>query len=515
MTEQCTFIALDIGTHAVRACVFSVDGATPVWAMGEVFSCDINLYSSQPRHIEQNPAELLQALQSVYGQALDCAVNQGLYTEAIGVGIAVQRSSVMAWERISGNACSSILSWQDTRAFLTIEQLSPAERESIMDLTGLRPSPHYGASKLLYLQQQLALQANNNSTVMGPLAAWLIKQLTHQHYCDPINAARTLLFNRRRASWDKKLCNTFGAMHTLLPVVQKSAANYGAIKWAGSEQLSGDKSVSAQLMAVLGDQNAAYLAMRYSHLPESVNFKNPLVMNIGSGAFVLGRCTKENDSRALGLLTSLAFSDADTEEWLMEGTVNNAGTALTHWRENLPESLSEHSLFNQLPQWLAEDVLNDETQGYFYLNAAAGIGSPFWLSRFKSSNPVFMNSAGEVVTLTIAQQAVAVINSVAFLVVANILQFQKSPAVGDYDGILATGGLSRLSGLMAQIADLCGLPIFVTKCHEATLQGTAMLGSHFMYKPCLDGHIVAAKKSSPVLLKRYERYIQLIQAQAL
>ena len=515
MTEKYTFIALDVGTHAVRACVFFLGGVASVWTMGEVFSADIDLYSPQPRHIEQNPEALLQALQMVYGQALNFAINEGLCTDSIRVGMAVQRSSVMAWERISGSPSSPILSWQDTRAFLTIEQLSPAERENIMALTGLRPSPHYGASKLLCLQQQLVLPANNNATVMGPLAAWLIKQLTGNHYCDPVNAARTLLFNRQRANWDKTLCNIFGVMHTLLPAVQKSAARYGDIQWAGSEQLPGSKSVGAQLVAVLGDQNAAYVAMRYSQLPESVNFKNPLVMNIGSGAFVLGQCDKENDSSALGLLTSLVFSCGDTEAWLMEGTVNNAGTALSHWRENLAEPLSESSLFTQLPQWLEADSLCEDESPCFYLNTAAGIGSPFWLSRFKPSTHVFINNAGECCCPSIPQQAVAIINSIAFLIVANILQFQKIPAACGYDGILATGGLSRVGGLIEKISDLCGLPIFVTKCHETTLQGTAMLGSEFIYKPRLHGHIVAAKKSSPVLLKRYERYIQLIQAQAL
>lgn len=518
MAKKYAFIALDVGTHAVRACVFSLGGDSALWQMSEVFSCDISLDSPQPRYIEQNPTELWQALKRVYSQALDLATNKQLYTDDIHVGMAVQRSSVLVWERSSGQALSPILSWQDTRGYKAIEQLNAAERESIALLTGLRPSPHYGATKLALLQKQYGLQttpAQTHTTTLGPLAAWLIKQLTGNNACDPVNAARTLLFNRKQACWDKSLCRMFSVMHAQLPDVKKSATNYGHIKWPKSEHSIKNHRISAHLKTVMGDQNAAYVAMRYSQLPAAVNFKKPLVMNIGSGAFVLGQCNKENDSGNLGLLTSLAFNDDDKEEWLMEGTVNSAGTALSHWRESLAEPLSEHSLFTQLPQWLLNDSYCEEQGTCFYLNTAAGIGSPFWLTRFSSSTQIFVNYDGERCSPSIPQQAVAIINSIAFLLVANILQFQQASEASRYDGILATGGLSRVTGLIEQVSDLCDLPIFVTKCHEATLQGTAMLGSKFMYKPRLQGHIVAAKKSSPVLLKRYERYIQLIKMQAL
>ncbi|BCD99814.1 FGGY family carbohydrate kinase [Marinagarivorans cellulosilyticus] len=515
MAKKYVFIALDVGTHAVRACVFSLGGDSALWQVSEVFSCDISLDSPQSRHIEQSPTELWQALTSVYSQALNLATSKQLYTKDIHVGMAVQRSSVLVWERISGQALSPILSWQDTRGYKAIEQLNATERKNITLLTGLRPSPHYGATKLALLQKEYGLPAQTRPITFGPLAAWLIKQLTDNNTCDPVNAARTLLFNRKQARWDKSLCRMFNVMHAQLPNLKKSADYYGHIKWPNSEHFNKHYSGNAHLQAVLGDQNAAYVAMRHSQLPAAVTFKKPLVMNIGSGAFILGQCNKDNNSDTLGLLTSLAFSDNNNEQWLMEGTVNSAGTALSHWRESLAEPLSEHSLFAQLPQWLLNDSHCENNEAYFYLNTAAGIGSPFWLTRFSSSAQVFVNDAGERCTPSIPQQAAAIINSIAFLLVANILQFRQAPEASRYDGILATGGLSRVTGLIERVSDLCGLPIFVTKCHEATLHGTAMLGSNFMYKPRIQGHIVAAKKSSPVLLQRYERYIQLIKMQAL
>ncbi|HEY7771765.1 MAG TPA: FGGY family carbohydrate kinase [Marinagarivorans sp.] len=546
------FIALDIGTHAVRACSYAAPVAQPQTPhapieMGEVFSRDIGLTHLQARWIEQSPEAMKRAVVAVLTEAAEALHTAPAVSQAIRVGMAVQRSSVLAWQRDSGEALCPILSWQDTRGFQYIEQLSAAEREAIKHTTGLQPSPHYGASKLAWLRAHLTVP-NNADIIYGPLAAWLIKQLTGNNYCDPVNAGRTLLFNLAGQQWDKHLCDAFNIPCEKLPQATTSVFHFGDIifptpspaalqaPWASNEQKRYAR-VTPQLTTVLGDQNAAYIAMRYGERPAECQFNKPLIVNIGSGAFVLGQCDSDTDASALGLLKSVAFNERRGEHhraeefvlenrgakspspllplppytrWLLEGTVNSAGTAFSQWREGLNEPLTEAQLFQQLPHWL----MCDDFQ-HFYINTASGLGSPFWLHNFTTDNNVFFNLRGEPSQPTRQQQACAIVNSIAFLITANILQFQRAAPHKPYDGIVATGGLARVSGLVERIASLCQLPIFVTECHEATLQGTAILCSEFLYKPSLRGHIVADKKSSAVLLDRYRRYIRLINTLAL
>jgi glycerol kinase len=543
------YLALDIGTHAVKAALFLADtarfGPQATIEMGQVFSADIALVFPKPRWVEQDPAELYTALKNVVQHALNTLENRGAEIgdtpaangKVLSVAMAVQRSSVMLWQADSGQAISPILSWQDTRGHDFIEHLPAADVQYIQSITGLPASPHYGASKLYWLGRwhadsflQSNLQSNlksnhpqgeqvgtlSDNIVYGPLAAWLIKQLTGNNLCDPVNAARTLLLDRRKATWDARLCEIFGVLLSRLPSVVANQDQFGKIK----DQIRpaptkmnhhSINSNSADLCAVLGDQNAAYVAMRYSQLPEELNitglgFQRPLILNIGSGAFVLGECDEDADGAALGLLTSLAFSTPSRKTWLLEGTVNGAGNALTAWQKSLPTLLEDQALFEQLPAWLAAD-----TGECLYLYTDAGLGSPFWCHSFKPRQGNFFDLDGHVIEPLLQHQAVAVIESIAFLLVLNIEQMSKQTSSQRYDGIIATGGLARLNGLIERIAQLCGLPIFVAQCYEATLQGAAILASNFSYKPCLAGNIVAAKQSCPVFRHRYNRYIQLIK----
>ncbi len=113
--------------------------------------------------------------------------------------MATQRSSVLAWDRLSGQPLSPVLSWQDRR--IADKLLTLVDRSSsIPQLTGLQLSPHYGAGKLQWLLENnaavtAALAAD--TLVMGPLASYLLHHLTDNvaELVDDANASRTLFWN--------------------------------------------------------------------------------------------------------------------------------------------------------------------------------------------------------------------------------------------------------------------------------------------------------------------------------
>lgn len=486
-----TYLAVDVGTHAVRAALVHKG------VIGEVFSQAVDLQAPLPHHVEQQPQQLFNALLAVCKRAL-----AGHKFASVVLGMAVQRSSVMAWHATTAQPLSPVISWQDTRGHALIDQLTPHMQATLKDITGLQPSAHYGASKLAGMQP--ALLVANSPFIFGPLAAWLIACLTHNlsaPVVDAVNAARTLLLNRQTLLWDVRLCTHFGVNPSFLPVVVPSYHGYGDVPTLGGAK--------AKLQAVLGDQNAAYLAMRCGQLPSDVNYINPLVVNLGSGAFVLGDIDGSVDYGHLGLLTSLAYSNTSQQRWMLEGTVNGAGTAISAWCQSV--GLTDADFFNQLPAWQAAQLAHP-AEDYYFLNTSAGIGSPFWVHHFNVRSISFLNAVGQAVVPSIPQQALAVIESIAFLVVANILQLGKSGS--HYDGIIATGGLSRVDGLLSMIANLSNMPILAASCHEATLQGAALLASNFTFKPRIDGRVISCVPASTDLRRRYLHYCQLIREQA-
>ena len=141
---------------------------------------------------------------------------QGLGARAaqiVSAGLATQRSSIVCWDRVTGQALSPVISWQDRRAHEWLARFAP-HAEAIHATTGLMLSAHYGASKLRWCLDHLPAVAQAETEgrlAFGPLASFLIFRLTAEHTlaADPANAARTLLWNIQSLDWDEGLLHLF------------------------------------------------------------------------------------------------------------------------------------------------------------------------------------------------------------------------------------------------------------------------------------------------------------------
>jgi sugar (pentulose or hexulose) kinase len=135
--------------------------------------------------------------------------------------------------------------------------------------------------------------------------------------------------------------------------------------------------------------------------------------------------------------------------------VNGAGAALTWLAER--DGVSEDELLSALPAWLAS-----AREPPIFVNAVGG--APFWKPSARTEL---------VGTSDLAGRAVAVVESVAFLVRANLEAMRAAgrPA----REIVAVGGLARLDGLLARIASTCGVRVRRAGNLEATAYGAARL----------------------------------------
>lgn len=433
--RQALYLALDQGGHASRALVFDRHGQLQAKAVVETTEQRL-----PPDRVEQGGDELVgslkraaeEAVVSLGGRAADIAV----------AGLATQRSSIICWDRESGATLSPVLSWQDRRAHDWLQQFSP-EAEKIRERTGLVLSAHYGASKLRWCLDHLpavAAARNAGRLAMGPLASFLLFRLLRERplLIDPSNAGRTLLWNLATSDWDDELIKLFGIPRATLPACVPTRHGYGTLTVRGRE---------IPLTVLNGDQSAALFALGRPHM-------NTAYVNLGTGAFVL-RALGELPARRPRLLCSVAWRDSGEPVYVIEGTVNGAGSAL-EWTE---QKLGVKDVVNQLPGWW-----KTETTPPLFLNGVSGLGSPFWVPDFESR---WIGSG------TPAAKVVAVAESILFLLQCNLEEMKKS--FSQFEQIFVSGRLSMNDVLCEKLANLSGLPVYRPVEHEATARGLAWL----------------------------------------
>jgi glycerol kinase len=425
-------LAIDQGTHATRALAFDLQGRAVAQAQRPV-----GLQRISQSAVEQSPEEILRSMQAVITGVLDAPAVAGRQVQA--AGLATQRSSVLAWERASGMALSPVISWQDTRTAERMAQLAP-RATAIMQTTGLRLSPHYGAGKLQWLLQQQPAVARAQMTgtlTLGPLASYLLHHLTDSpaEQVDHANASRTLLWNLGTRDWDTQLLELFAIPRETLPDCRPIYAAYGNTVNGG-----------IPVTAVNGDQTAALYAQ--GRPPAGT-----VMVNIGTGAFVL-LPVQDPHRRPAGLLAGISWSSEQSANYYVEGTVNGAGAAL-QWAST---QFNTADLEQKLPGWL-EQV----PEPTLFLNTVGGLGSPWWRA---GSAPRFLDA-----TVQTPEALVAVVESIIFLLQANIAALcALDPGVGT---VRISGGLANLDGLCQKLANLSGLLVQRPAQVEATARGIA------------------------------------------
>ncbi len=475
ITPDSLYLCLDQGGHASRAILFNHEGSMVASAFREV-------KTEFPARfcVEQDPLEVLDsirdAMRDVLGQV------GAKQKQVVSAGLATQRSSIVCWDRQTGEPLSPIISWQDRRNTDWLRQFSD-RNEHIHKLTGLFLSPHYGASKLRWCLENIPeVQAAHKAgrLAMGPMSSYLASQLVSEDnwLVDPVNASRTQLYNLKQHDWDEELLQLFTIPRESLPQPVSSVYDFGHIN-------NGEQSIPLRL--VTGDQSAAMYA--YGELQPDTAY-----VNTGTGAF-LSRLSGPLQLYSRRLLTSIIFQDEEHKTlqnyYVLEGTVNGAGSALEWLAKQYPDS----DIYTPLPQWLEEVEVPP-----LFLNGVSGLGAPFWIADFISE----FNRQG-----TVAEKAVSIIESIVFLLKSSLDEMSKLSSPPEQ--IQVTGGLARYEGLNQRLADLSGLPVYVPVECEATSRGTAfLLADQPHHWPEQEAGIWLEPRDNPALQQRYQDWLALM-----
>ena len=348
--NKALWLAIDQGTQSSRAAIFDARGE-----LVELCQVPVALNRISSSKIEQDGTEIVESVLHAIHQVLS-KVDQ---SRVVAAGMATQRSSVIAWDRQFGKPLSKVISWQDVRGQEFVASFDNETRSKIQQRSGLPLSPHYGASKIRWLLDDLCATKSNpiaeDDICIGPLASFLLFHLIEDKtvcQVDHANGGRTQLMSLQQREWDGDLLAWFRIPKSVLPIARPTRFAYG--------KLTGTK---IPFRVCQGDQTAAVFG--YGNLPTGTAH-----VNLGTGGFVLSPAANLESIRQqerLPLLISLADSSENVADYFLEGTINGAGSAIK-WAA---KRFGLESVESNLDAWAA-----DVEQPPLFFNSIGGIGSP-------------------------------------------------------------------------------------------------------------------------------------------
>ena len=459
-------VSLDIGTSSIRAAAFAQEGPVCMKALP--------LLPHRPRagYSEYEAETLLSTAMKVLHQVLD----EVGPAQIKALGISSQRSTVVLWDKNTGQVLGPIFTWEDGRA-LEQSQQAALSQEELHACTGLYKTPYFSAPKIAWMLAHLPqVQAAQKSKALcaAPIATFLIWKLTEGavYSTDVTLAQRTLLLDIQTGKWSDRLCNAFSISPSILPSLKASVDDYGVYTYKG---------VSIPIRVCVADQQAASSALKAGQM----------CINYGTGAFVLQHMGMQGKVLP-GLLTSLAPSSAESPlQYLLEGPVNAAGSAFL-WLNARGIKIDMNRL---------DTICKESLHPLRILPALGGLGAPYW--NF-SLSPVVL---GENAQTTNADWAAGLVQGICFLV-ADIVQYMRLHQVTVQGPIEVTGGLSQSAYLVQFQADVLQQSLLRSKEVEATLLGVArLLGNNILPSAEVIFHPNISSGQADTLYQQWQQFV--------
>ena len=248
-SESSAFLGIDQGSQSTKAVVLDCTGR-------ELFRHSVTVSTSNPSAdvYEQDASELVESVQQVIDVALQWSVKE--QRTIVCLGLACQQSGVLAWDCLSTEACSPVLTWRDLRTQDHFSGLL-GKRELIQSETGLPLNAHYAGTKLALLQSEF----QSRDIEVGTLDSFLALKLSGDRTLRICRSAasRSLLYSLHSMDWSEQLCDLFGVDHARLPQLKSCLSDWGSYR-------------DIPIQAVIGDQQAGYLGLAHGFDAISVSY---------------------------------------------------------------------------------------------------------------------------------------------------------------------------------------------------------------------------------------------------
>ncbi len=476
-------LAIDQGGQSTRVAIYSAEGQQICCYSA---ACATTHHKPEPsrnnslnyEHVEQNGEEILAGIRECLAKIQQQLGGDVKRIEA--ASFAGQGSSLLCWNNQTGAALTPVLSWQDIRGEPYLSSI-PLTHQETQQLTGLRLSPHYGATKIRWClehNEHVAQAQQDNCLSIGPIVSYIFWHLLdRKNLVDPGHAQRTLLWNLQRNEWDESLLDIFKIPRNVLPHCQYHNSHFGNL------QLD-DHTIP--FTASARDQGASLFARG---LPEP----DSCYINIGTGAFI--QRLSENLHAPEGLLVSplwlsemgVSENPADKKYYAWEATVNGAAAAISFIQQQTGLAITPQDIDSALALHPAGDC--------YFLNAIGGLSAPYWRTDLQSR--FSENLTGE-------EKILAWIESVIFQIVINV---QLMNQLCSAKKIIISGGFSKADAVCQKIADLTFSRVHRSDNADATLQGAACMAAGLpqRWKPVLQEDVFSPQQN-PQLLQRFTKW---------
>ena len=443
-------LALDQGTTSSRTIVFDKKGNIVAKAQFE-----FNQIYPNSGWVEHDPYEILESQL----RSLSAALENGNINpkEIAAIGITNQRETTILWDKETGKPMYNAIVWQCRRTAPICEKLKADGLEDyVKEHTGLLIDAYFSATKIKWIIDNVPearTLANDGKLLFGTVESWLIWNLTNKqvHVTDYSNAARTMLFDIEKLTWDEHLCKELGIPMSMLPDVRESSSVYGYV----SEDVPGLKELAGiPISGAIGDQQAALFGQACFNAGQAKN-------TYGTGCFLLMNTGDKRIHSKNNLIEGIAWGLNGKVTYDLEGSAFNAGSVIKWLRDEL-RLIAEPSECD----FLAESV--PDANGIYLVPAFTGLGAPYW----------DMYARGCIVGLTRgvnrAHFARAVLESITYQVTDLVEAMAKDSGILMSE--MRVDGGASVSNIMLQLqSDMTG-----TKVNRPKLVETTALGAAYM-----------------------------------
>ncbi len=438
-------LSIDQGTTSCRAIIFDKSGKNKGVGQKEFAQ-----HFPEPGWVEHDAEEIL----STQIECIKSAVKDaGIKPEEIAaVGITNQRETTVVWNKKTGKPVHHAIVWQCRRTQKLAEELR-RESDEFREKTGLVPDAYFSGPKIRWILDNVKGArdlAEKGELAFGTIDTWIIWNLTGEknHFTEPSNASRTMLYNIREMKWDENLLKRLDVPKSMMPQVIPSNGEFGNT----DEKLVGFR---APIRANLGDQQAALFGQ--------CCFDTGMgKCTYGTGSFLLTNIGAQV-KLVPGLLTTVAWQlDGEAPTYAFEGAIFVAGAAIQWLRDGL--AIIESSAETQA---MAESLPSNE--GVYFVPAFVGLGSPYWNSDVRGT------IVGLTRGTTRAHFARAALESMAYQI-ADVARDMSEHGINVKE-LRVDGGVTRNDFMVQFQADLLKVPVIRSAQLESTAWGVGALAA--------------------------------------
>lgn len=438
-------LVIDAGTTSNRAMVFALDGG-----LRAVAQRPLTQRYPRPGWVEHDPEEIWQGVLACARQAV---TQVGGADRIAAIGIANQRETVVAWDKVSGLPLARAIVWQDRRTAPVCEALREAGHEpAVQAATGLVLDPYFSATKMHWLLAnvpEVKAAGEAGRLAFGTVESWLLYRFTGgASFTDASNASRTSLFPLAGRDWDAGLCDLFGVPRAALPEIGDCAGPLGTAlpEWLGAP---------VPVTGMAGDQQAATIG-------QSCLVAGETKATYGTGAFVLANMGQAVPASRHRLLATVLWQLGGKRVYALEGSVFVAGSLVQWLRDSL--GLIDAAAETEA---LARSVA--DSGGVVIVPALSGLGAPHWRADARAS------ITGLTFASTRAHLARAALEAMAMQTRDLAEAFAADGAT--WITLRIDGGMSANDWMAQDLADVLELPVERPAFVETTALGGAMLAA--------------------------------------